>query len=180
METLLVVMGARIKLKQGEYVPGHDFQERLNAGYKVWEEEKCKILITGGAAVGVRYNIFGELKCNFSSDAVACASEYPIEAMVGKKWLMNRNVPVPSRDILFEINSLYTEETIRMLFILLERSTYEELEEVFIISHQNHLSSMKDDLNKYSPASLQVTSLAVEDVLRPEPISSFFKESVKV
>lgn len=136
--------------KNGEFLPANHTKLRWKAILNFLKEyPDFKVVLQGGYNFFVRYKGEKIVKADFSFEAFAKARGKESEAGLCRQYLIEKGIE--EKRIMTEENSAYSKENVLFLKLMLKRSTFENLEEVRIMSLIYHIIRIfplyKEELN---------------------------------
>lgn len=163
---LLVVLGSQVTKIEREYGLAPHTKMKADAAIMAYKMRlTAYFLVSGGCNFGVRYddrNILAE--ANFSFESLALAQFYNSEAETVRDYMIKR--AVPGYKILIEESSATTEEQLKFIKILLQRTTFEFVEILGILTMAYHHQRVFPLFEKeFSGERIKIVPIFAEDVL---------------
>lgn len=156
---LIIVLGSQLvfKNKKNYELAPHTLKKAM-AAVIAWNLKLTPaFIISGGHAFGVRYDDCKIIKPNFSIEALVNARTKPSEAKTIKDFMVK--LKVPSGVILTEETSLTTEESVRILGVILKRDAFSGAKTIGLITAANH---MKKALRLFNDAGVKVQPISIK------------------
>ena len=163
---LIIVLGSQLQVLKNEkgeenYELAPHTLEKAMAAVIAWKLRLTPaFIISGGYAFGVRYDDCKIIKPNFSLGALVNARIKPSEAETIKDFMVK--LKVPPELILTEETSLTTEESIRILGILLKRDAFSSAKTIGLITTPAHMGKA---LRLFSEVGVEVQPISIKTLL---------------
>ncbi|MFW0860324.1 MAG: YdcF family protein [Dehalococcoidia bacterium] len=177
MLDVAVISCARVIKKRNKIVPAFHTEMRARAGGITYKRGLVsKLLLSGGHAISVRYNLNPKESIfaipDFSAEAIKRAHKYPSEARVVRDFI-ERNYDVPAKAMILQEISLATSGEAAACKPIIDKFGFKN---IGIITNLYHMEKV---FGVYQEAGIKVEPLFAEDFLVLENPTYWIPKIVK-